>query len=59
MQVVFSPREVSSLIKESIEVIIGDSHYDKNRVTSWTNRVTEQTLVALTKLQMPFKFIGE
>ena len=58
-QPVFSPKEVSSLVRESIEFNLMDAHYNKDRVTSWTNKVTEQTLVALTKLQSPYKYIGK
>ena len=47
------------MVRESIDVILMDAHYSKDRVTSWTNKVTEQTLVALTKLQMPYKYIGK
>ena len=57
-QPVFSRKDVSALVRESIDVILMDAHYSKDRVTSWTNKVTEQTLVALTKLQMPYKYIG-
>ena len=47
------------MVKESIEIILMDAHYNKDRVTSWTNKVTEQALVALTKLQLPYKYIGK
>ena len=47
------------LVRETIDVILMDAHYNKDRVTSWTNKVTEQTLVALTKLQLPYKYIGK
>ena len=58
-QPVFSPKVVNSLVRESIDVILMDEHYSKDRVNSWTNKVTEQTLVALTKLQLPYKYIGK
>ena len=58
-QPVFSIKEVCGLVRESIDVILMDAHYNKDRVTSWTNKVTEQTLVALTKLQLPYKYIGK
>jgi hypothetical protein len=38
---------------------MGDSIYVKERAHNWTNKITEESLRSLTKLQKPFKYIGE
>jgi hypothetical protein len=38
---------------------ISDASYSNEKVTYWTNKITEQSLVSLTKLQKTLKFIGE
>lgn len=49
--------EVSTIIKESIETIIGGNTYQHQKVNQWTNSVVEQCLSQLTKLNKPFKYI--
>ncbi len=51
--------EVSNIIKESIESTIGGNSYAHAKVNNWTNSVVESCLASLTKLQKPFKYIGE
>ena len=51
--------EVSNIIKESIENTIGGNGYAHAKVSQWTNAVVESCLASLTKLQKPFKYIGE
>ncbi len=51
--------EVSNIIKESIESTIGGNSYTHAKVNNWTNSVVESCLASLTKLQKPFKYIGE
>jgi dynein light chain Tctex-type 1 len=50
--------EVSNIIKESIESTIGGNGYAHAKVSQWTNSVVESCLASLTKLQKPFKYIG-
>lgn len=51
--------EVSNIIKESIEQTIGGNSYVHAKVNNWTNSVVESCLASLTKLQKPFKYIGQ
>ena len=51
--------EVSNIIKESIESTIGGNGYAHAKVSQWTNSVVESCLASLTKLQKPFKYIGQ
>ncbi|XP_073802523.1 dynein light chain Tctex-type 1 isoform X1 [Danio rerio] len=51
--------EVSSIVKESLEAVIGRNMYEHNRVSQWTSSVAEQCLGQLSKLGKPFKYIGE
>ena len=59
LQTQFVVDEVSNIIKESIESTIGGNSYVHNKVNQWTNSVVESCLASLTKLQKPFKYIGE
>lgn len=51
--------DVSKIIKEAIEVSIGGNAYQHNKVSQWTSNVVEACLGNLTKLQKPYKYIGE
>nr|WAW84851.1 dynein light chain Tctex-type [Halisarca dujardinii] len=53
----FVVEEVSQIIKESIENVLGSSHYQHNRVNQWTSSVVEQCLNQLTKLGKAYKYI--
>ena len=57
-QTQFVVDEVSNIIKESIENTIGGNGYAHPKVSQWTNAVVESCLASLTKLQKPFKYIG-
>jgi dynein light chain Tctex-type 1 len=59
LQTQFVVDEVSNIIKESIESTIGGNGYAHAKVSQWTNSVVESCLASLTKLQKPFKYIGE
>ena len=59
IQTQFVVDEVSNIIKESIESTIGGNGYAHSKVGQWTNSVVESCLASLTKLQKPFKYIGE
>ncbi|XP_066104450.1 dynein light chain Tctex-type 1-like [Saccopteryx bilineata] len=49
--------EVSSIVKEAVESVIGGSTYKHCKVNQWTNDVVERTLSQLSKLGKPFKYI--
>ncbi|XP_062510915.1 dynein light chain Tctex-type 1-like [Corticium candelabrum] len=49
--------EVSAVIKEGVETVIGSSSYHHNKVNQWTSSVVEQCLNQLTKMNKPFKYI--
>jgi dynein light chain Tctex-type 1 len=49
--------EVSNVIKESIESVIGGSTYQHSKMNQWTSNVVEQCLNQLSKLGKPFKYI--
>lgn len=51
--------DVSKIIKEAIEVSIGGNTYQHNKVNQWASNVVEGCLGNLTKLQKPYKYIGE
>lgn len=51
--------DVSKIIKEAIENSIGGTAYQHNKVNQWTSAVVESCLSQLTKLQKPYKYIGE
>ena len=55
----FDKEVVSSLIKTTIEEHIGNREYLEDMTTNWTNAILEKCVVALTKLQKPFKYIGK
>lgn len=59
LQTQFVMDEVINIIKESIENTIGGNSYVHSKVSNWTNSVVESCLASLTKLQKPFKYIGE
>ncbi|XP_059842544.1 dynein light chain Tctex-type 1-like [Hemitrygon akajei] len=49
--------EVTGIITESIETVIGENGYQASRVNHWTNSVMELSLRQLTRLGKPFKYI--
>jgi len=51
--------EVSAVIKEAIESIIGGNVYQHNKVLPWSSSIMDSCLQSLVKLQKPFKYIGE
>ncbi|XP_077088155.1 dynein light chain Tctex-type 1-like [Siphateles boraxobius] len=53
----FVVEEVSGIIKESLESVIGRSSFEHKRVCQWTSSVVEQSLSQLSKLSKPFKYI--
>jgi len=50
--------EVSGIVKETIENVIGGQTYCNTKVSQWTASVVENCLLGLTGLQKPFKYIG-
>ncbi|XP_043963375.1 dynein light chain Tctex-type 1 [Gambusia affinis] len=57
LQTTFIVEEVSKIIKDSVETVIGENSYKHGRVNQWTTSVVEQCLIQLSKLDKPFKFI--
>ncbi|KAK7069952.1 Dynein light chain Tctex-type [Halocaridina rubra] len=49
--------EVSTIIKESIETVIGGNAYTNVKVSNWTSQVVENVLGNLSKLNKAFKYI--
>lgn len=50
--------EVSAIIKESVETVIGGNAYTSAKVNTWTAQVVESVLSNLSKLNKTFKYIG-
>lgn len=48
--------EVSDIIKETVQSVIGDRTYDHNTVDKWTGAITERILIQLAQLARPFKY---
>jgi len=53
----FVADEVSGIVKETIEQVIGGQSYSNTKVSQWTSSVVEGCLLGLTGLQKPFKYI--
>eukprot|EP00800_Vazella_pourtalesii_P016542 TRINITY_DN4805_c0_g1_i1.p1 TRINITY_DN4805_c0_g1~~TRINITY_DN4805_c0_g1_i1.p1 ORF type:complete len:129 (+),score=30.62 TRINITY_DN4805_c0_g1_i1:110-496(+) len=53
----FVADEVTQIIKETVDGVIGQNNYVHNRVNQWTSSIMEQCLAQLTKLGKPFKYI--
>jgi len=53
----FAINEVSTIIKETIERIIGSNQYQNNKVNRWTADIVDQMLTELTNLNKPLKYI--
>lgn len=51
--------EVSAIIKESVETVIGGNAYTSAKVNGWTAQVVESVLGNLSKLNKTFKYIGK
>jgi dynein light chain Tctex-type 1 len=49
--------EVSNLIKETVERVIGNNSYQQNKINRWTADLVDQLLTELTNLNKPFKYI--
>jgi dynein light chain Tctex-type 1 len=49
--------EVSKLIKETVERVIGNNAYHQNKINRWTADLVDQLLTELTNLDKPFKYI--
>lgn len=49
--------EVSNIIKDTIEKIIGGNSYQHNKVNRWTADIVDHVLTELTRLGKPFKYI--
>ncbi|CAG9764138.1 unnamed protein product [Ceutorhynchus assimilis] len=49
--------DVSKIIKDAIESVIGGNSYQQNKVNNWTTAVVEACTSELTKLMKPYKYI--
>ncbi|KAJ8923983.1 hypothetical protein NQ315_006759 [Exocentrus adspersus] len=49
--------DVSKIIKDAIETVIGGNGYQQNKVNNWTTAVVEACTAELTKLMKPYKYI--
>ena len=47
------------IVKSAIKATVGNSPYTDGKVSGWTNAIMENCLIALTKLQRPFKYISK
>ena len=53
----FRVDEVSDIIKETVDRVIGNNVYLDNKVNRWTADVVDQVLTELMTLNKPFKYI--
>jgi dynein light chain Tctex-type 1 len=53
----FRVDQVSDIIKETVDRIIGNNVYLDSRVNRWTADVVDQILTELMNLNKPFKYI--
>merc|ERR1711963_110758 len=53
----FDKDAVRDIVKYAIKENVGNSQYDMKMITTWSNTILESCLVALSKLQKPFKYI--
>ncbi|XP_060536017.1 dynein light chain Tctex-type [Cylas formicarius] len=49
--------DISKIIKEAIETVIGGNSYQNSKVNNWTTAVVEACTSELTKLMKPYKYI--
>jgi hypothetical protein len=54
---IFAIDEVSNIINEIIERMIGNSAYQHDKVNRWTADIVDEVLTELTNLGRPFKYI--
>ena len=55
----FVVEEVVAIIQDSIATVIGEnSKYAEGKIASWTNNIIEYSLIKLTALHKPFKYIA-
>ncbi|XP_046403636.1 dynein light chain Tctex-type-like [Ischnura elegans] len=50
---------IQSIIKESIEYVLKEKDYEKEKVKSWAHDIGERCLQGIAALEKPFKFIVE
>lgn len=53
----FVADDVSTLIQETIEQILGGSSYQSSKIDAWSNQVIEQSLAKLTAQDKAFKYL--
>lgn len=53
----FVVEDISKAVRDIIEVILGTTFYDHDKVDKWSSTVSEQCLSALSKLKKSFKYV--
>jgi dynein light chain Tctex-type 1 len=56
---VFAIDEVSNIIKETVDRVIGGNGYHPDKVNRWAADIVDQLLNELTNLDKPFKYIAQ
>lgn len=56
-ETIFVVDEISNIVKETVENVIGGNGYQHQKVKQWTSAVVETCLSQLTNLKKPFKYI--
>ena len=55
----FEKDAIEEIVKSAIKTTVGNCPYKDGKISGWTNGIMESCLIALTKLQRPFKYIGK
>lgn len=53
----FLVEEISPLITQTVDHVLGTSSYQHKEINRWTADIVEQLLTELTNLNKPFKYI--
>ncbi|XP_065111257.1 dynein light chain Tctex-type 1 [Paramisgurnus dabryanus] len=56
-ETLFVVDEITTIIKETVESIIGNSSFQRSQINLWSSSIVESSLNQLTKLRKPFKYI--
>ena len=53
----FIVEEISEIVKETVERLIGGNEYQPEKINRWTADIVDHILTSLTNLDKPFKYI--
>lgn len=53
----FLVNEVSQLIIQTVDHVIGSSSYEQKEINHWIANIADQLLTELTNLNKPFKYV--